>query len=240
MSLKEIFSALKIQWDPALLSFYFNRLTWFSLHTHHHLHELLVLFEGEVDRGVNFSLMGVLGASRPLTPSSRGTWWERERCDVCADTCDEQESRVWLTCVSSHTPTSNLCKISTTASFIVTWAKRMPMQFLGPIPKGMNVYGSMDSLLSWVNLNAQQIKAHRDIRLQEQEFVKCVCGDLSGLKESGSLQCSGSLWRTYVGIITTISLGMMSPLISTVFLQTRSSRAAGGNSRRDSFRAASR
>ena len=42
-----------------------------------------------------------------------------------------------LTSVSLHTEKLNLCRISTRASFIDSRPKRIPIQFLGPAPKGM-------------------------------------------------------------------------------------------------------
>lgn len=57
-----------------------------------------------------------------------------------------------LTSVSLHTEKLYLWRISTIASFIITRANLIPMQFLGPAPKGMYVYGSIVSLFSLLNL----------------------------------------------------------------------------------------
>ncbi|KAF3852395.1 hypothetical protein F7725_005750 [Dissostichus mawsoni] len=90
-----------------------------------------------------------------------------------------------------------LCRISTNASLIITRANRIPMQFLGPAPKGMFE-------LLWLGPQIRvPVKVH-------------------------------------VGTITTISLGITRPFISTVALATRSRRGAIGYNRRDSLMTPSR
>lgn len=61
-----------------------------------------------------------------------------------------------LTSVSLHTEKLWFWRISTTASFIMSRANRIPMQFRGPAPNGMYVYGSMAFMLSLLNLKVQQ------------------------------------------------------------------------------------
>lgn len=150
-----------------------------------------------------------------------------------------------LTSVSLHTEKLYPWRISTIASFIITRANRIPIQFLGPAPKGMNVYGSIDSLFFLLNL-----KVHTNMLMAEMRcdhgfiwWLVLTCKSfqyLSGLNSSGSGHTLGSLWMGHVGTMIIISLGITMPFISTDALATRSRRAAMGYNRRDSLMTLSR
>lgn len=59
---------------------------------------------------------------------------------------------VFLTWVSLQAWKVKCCNTAVMATFRVRRANRIPMQFLGPAPKGRYVYGSMLSLFSLLNL----------------------------------------------------------------------------------------
>lgn len=60
-----------------------------------------------------------------------------------------------LTSVSSQGSTEKFCRILTIASFMLMRANLMPMQLLGPYPKGRYVQGLILSLFSLLNLVSQ-------------------------------------------------------------------------------------
>ena len=57
-----------------------------------------------------------------------------------------------FTSVRSHVNTLNFCRIITQAILISTRASRMPMQFRGPLPKGIKAIGWISDFLSGENL----------------------------------------------------------------------------------------
>lgn len=59
---------------------------------------------------------------------------------------------MFLTWVSLQAWKVKCCNTAVMATFRVRRANRIPMQFLGPAPKGRYVYGSMLSLFSLLNL----------------------------------------------------------------------------------------
>lgn len=121
------------------------------------------------------------------------------------------------------------------------------MQFLGPDPKGMYVYGSILSLFSLLNLRTH---THTHAEWMKKRNKAITCKDrfgysksllyLSGLNSSGLGHTLGSRCRGHVGTMTTMSFGITRPLISMFALATRSRRAAMGYNRRDSLMTLSR
>jgi hypothetical protein len=60
-----------------------------------------------------------------------------------------------LTCVSLQVCKVKFCRTLMTPSLMFMRVNLIPMQFLGPFPKGMYLYGSMLSLFFLLNLVSQ-------------------------------------------------------------------------------------
>ena len=78
-----------------------------------------------------------------------------------------------LTCVSSQGSTEKFCRILTIASFMLMRANLMPMQLLGPYPKGRYVQGLILSLFSLLNLVSQLNKNINNETRNAQEQHVC-------------------------------------------------------------------